>query len=134
VDDTEVVTCDKELANLLARSRPARPISGTEKRKDEARSALVEKVAEKETLVALLSVIEVATSRKARLLKLMDKFNCLLVDRLPYGAGAPSNHVISDYFEGHYAWLEANLKATNHSLDRAIAYLKVMYAGAYSST
>jgi hypothetical protein len=107
---------------------------GTEKSDDETRSTLVGKVAERETLVTLLSVIEVATSRKARLLKLMDKFNCLLVDRLPYGAGAPSNHVISDYFEGHYAWLEANLRATNHSLDRAIAYLKVMYAGAYSAT
>ena len=133
-EDKEDLTCEKELSNLLAPTHTESAIPWTGHSGDEARSVLVEKVAERETLVELMSIVEAATSRKARLLNLLDKFNCLLVDKLPFGAGAPVNHVISDYFEGHYVWLEANLMATNHSLERAIAYLKVMYAGTYSAT
>ncbi|CAB9499310.1 PHD and ring finger domains 1 [Seminavis robusta] len=127
------VTCDIEMANLMTMSHQ-REFGGIVRKPEDARTALVEKVAERETLVSLLSIIEAATGRKERLLKCMDKFNCLLVERLPFGGGAPPNHIISEYYHSHYAWLEANLQSTNHSLDRAHSYLKVMYSGAYSAT
>ena len=100
---------------------------------DEARAALVEKVAERETLVTLMSIIDTATSRKAMLLDVMEKFSALLVDRLPFGEGPPSNHVISGYFESHFAWLRANLLETNKALNRAVSVMKLMYGKAYSS-
>ncbi|CAB9529670.1 PHD and ring finger domains 1 [Seminavis robusta] len=127
------VTCDIEMANLMTMSHQ-REVGGIVRKPEDARTALVEKVAERETLVSLLSIIEAATGRKERLLKCMDKFNCLLVERLPFGGGAPPNHIISEYYHSHYAWLEANLQSTNHSLDRAHSYLEVMYSGAYSAT
>lgn len=94
----------------------------------------MEKVAERETLVTLMSIIDAATTRKTMLLDLMEKFNVLLVDRLPFGEGPPVNHVMSGYFEKHYAWLKANLDITNHCLDKALSYLQAMYGKAYSST
>lgn len=101
---------------------------------DAAREAVVEKVAERETLVTLMATVDAATSRKELLLDVMEKFNVLLVDRLPFGEGPSSNHVISEYFEKHFSWLRANLETTNQTLNRAQFYLERMYSKAYSST
>lgn len=127
------VTCDKEAAAILAKKQ-ASNIEDDEDAEDSSRAALIEKVAERETLVTLMAIIDAATSRKAMLLNVMGKFNALLVDRLPFGEGPPPNHVISGYFEKHFAWLRANLEMTNQTLDLSLSYMKVMYGKAYSST
>lgn len=127
----EIATCEKELTSLLtgghASSKPQ-----TSSSEDAPRAALVEKVAERAALVALMLIIDTATARKAMLLDVMEKFSTLLVDRLPFGEGPPSNHVTSGYFESHFAWLVANLDTTNRTLQRAAGFLKVMYSKAYS--
>lgn len=97
-------------------------------------SSLLEKVAERETLVTLMSTIDAAVTRKTMILDAMEKFSALLVDRLPFGEGPPSTHVISGYFEKHYAWLRANLEITNRCLETALIHLKIMYGQAYTST
>lgn len=127
----EAVTCEREVSNLLGGRKQSS--SYGDNNEDEARAVLVEKVAERETLVTLMSIIETATKRKAMLLDVMEKFSALLVDRLPFGEGPPSNHVISGYFEQHFAWLRANLETTNSTLSRAVGFMKVMYGKAYSS-
>ena len=126
----EAITCEKEASLLLSGEQP-KPRKVDVSNEEAARSALVENVAERETLVSLMSIIDMATERKAMLLDVMEKFSALLVDRLPFGEGPPSNHVISGYFERHFAWLRANLEVTNHTLERAQGYLKVMYGAAY---
>lgn len=128
----ESISCEKELASLLGGKPPGSNVTDGDE-DDEARASLVEKVAERETLVTLMSIIETATARKAMLLDVVEKFSALLVDRLPFGEGPPSNHVISGYFETHFAWLRANLEETNNTLDRAISFVKLMYGKAYSS-
>lgn len=128
----EDITCEKEVASILTKgavSTTSIPVD-----EDAAREAIVEKVAEKETLVTLMAIVDCATSRKEMLLDVMEKFNVLLADRLPFGTGAPSNHIISGYFEKHFSWLRANLEATNKTLDLAEFYLNKMYSKAFSST
>ena len=126
------MTCEKEVTSLLTNMAPSFDVIPADE--DAAREALVEKVAERETLVTLMAIIDAGTSRKEMLLDVMEKFNILLVDRLPFGEGPPTNHVISGYFEKHFSWLRANLETTNQSLDLAQFYLKRMYGKAYSST
>jgi hypothetical protein len=129
----ESLTPEAEVTNMLVRKKKSvtpEPAADS----DLGRAALVEKVAERETLVTLMSMIDAAVTRKTMILDTMEKFNALLVDRLPFGEGPPANHVISGYFEKHYAWLRANLELTNRSLDLALVYLQVMYGKAYSST
>ena len=128
----ESISCERELSRLIS-GHPF-GLQMTENEDDDARSILVEKVAEREALVSLMSIIETASSRKARLLDVIEKFSALLVDRLPFGEGPPSNHVISGYFEKHFAWLRANLMETNKTLESAVSLMKVMYGKAYSST
>ena len=128
----EDVTCEKEVTSILTKVAPT--TDSIPQDEDAAREAIVEKVAERGTLIALMAIVDAATSRKEKLLDVMEKFNVLLVDRLPFGTGAPSNHVISGYFEKHFSWLRANLETTNQTLDVAQFYLQSMYSKAYSST
>lgn len=129
----ETATCEKELTRLLTGGHLDAK-SKTSNSEDAPRAALVEKVAERAALEALMWIIDTATARKAMLLDVMEKFSTLLVDRLPFGEGPPSNHVTSGYFERHFAWLIANLNMTNTTLQRAAGLLKVMYGEAYSSS
>ena len=126
------LTCEKEVASILTKTGPTNDSIPVDE--DAAREAVVEKVAERETLVTLMATVDAATSRKELLLDVMEKFNVLLVDRLPFGEGPSSNHVISEYFEKHFSWLRANLETTNQTLNRAQFYLERMYSKAYSST
>jgi len=120
------VTCEEEVANILNKNPPQiNPIE---------REVAMEKVAERETLATLMAVIDAANSRKEMLLEVMEKCNFLLVDRLPFGEGAPTNHVVSGYFEKHFSWLRANLETTNQTLQLAQFYLNAMYSKAFSST
>lgn len=95
---------------------------------------ILEKAAERETLVSLMATIEAATTRKEMMLDALEKFNILMVDCLPFGEKRDQNDKKSSEIEEHYAWLLANLELTNQSLGIATAHLKLMYGGAYSKT
>jgi hypothetical protein len=97
-------------------------------------TAMVEKAAERETLVTLMATIEAATTRKEMMLDALEKCNILMVDCLPFGEKRDKNDSTSREMEEHYAWLLANLELTNQSLGIATAHLKLMYKGAYSKT
>lgn len=95
---------------------------------------ILERAAERETLVSLMTTIEAATTRKEMMLDALEKFNILMVDCLPFGEKRDQNCAKSREMEEHYAWLLANLELTNQTLGIATAHLKLMYGGAYSKT
>jgi hypothetical protein len=95
---------------------------------------ILEKAAERETLVSLMATIEAATTRKEMMLDALEKSNILMVDSLPFGEKRDLSDEKSIEMEEHYAWLLANLELTNQSLGISTAHLKLMYSGAYSKT
>jgi len=60
----ESITCEKDIANLLSKTKRWRAVTPGDD-SESARFALVEKVAERETLVTLMETIEAATQRKS---------------------------------------------------------------------
>ena len=103
-------------------------ISSTKKSDSEA--ALIEKVAERETLVQLIGTIVAALKRKTMLLDAIEKCHKLLgTNDVPQTEiFAKLNHVFKD----HYSWLHANLRMTNLSLESSLLLLQAMYSSGYS--
>lgn len=133
----EKITCKSEVAVLLSnRKVEAAPEEPTDSDglNQGIPGFLIEKVAERETLVTLMTIIDAAITRKTLLLDLLEKFNIRCVDCLPFGEGRSANLRLSGLLESHHAWLRANLEVTNRSLDIAHAYLQIMYGKSYSST
>lgn len=107
--------------------------SAAKKRERESDPTL-EKAAETETFVSLLSSVEMATTRKSMLLQTIEKFNALMVQSLPFGDDAATAPGMSPQEEQHYAWLLANLERTNRFLDKALASFRTMYGDIYLPT
>jgi hypothetical protein len=102
----------------------------TSTHKFESRAALTEKVAERETLVQLIGTIVAALKRKTLLLDAIEQCHKLLetIDVSQRQVIAKFNHAFKD----HYAWLHANLRMTNQSLESSLLLLQVMYSDGYS--
>jgi hypothetical protein len=96
-------------------------------------NSLLEKVAEHEALVTLMSCVETASARKKMLLDAMEDFNAHMAQRLPFGddASASAKPRMPPQEEQHYTWLLANLEKTNRLLERATSSLRTMYGDAY---
>lgn len=90
----------------------------------------IEKGAERETLVSLLSSIEAGSARKRMLLDTIEKFNALMVQRLPFGDDDSTTSALPPQAEQHFSWLVANLEVTNRFLERALASFRLMYGDA----
>jgi hypothetical protein len=99
-------------------------------KKSESRAALIEKVAERETLVQLIGTIVAALKRKTMLLDAIEKCHKLLetIDASQRQVFAKFNPVFKD----HYSWLHANLRMTNQSLESSLLLLQAMYSDGYS--
>jgi hypothetical protein len=98
--------------------------------KSESGAALTEKVAERESLVQLIGTVVAAFKRKTMLLDAIEKCHKLLEtfhvsQRQVF---AKFNHDFKD----HYAWLHANLRMTNRSLESSLLLLQAMYSDGYS--
>jgi hypothetical protein len=93
--------------------------------------SLLEKVAEHEALLTLMSCVETASARKKMLLDAMEDFNAHMAQRLPFGDDAPAKPAMPPQEEQHYTWLLANLEQTNRLLERALRSLRTMYGDAY---
>jgi hypothetical protein len=91
-------------------------------------NTLVERVAERETLVELIATIEAGVERKTLILDAINKCNKDVEsfkenDNSKLPEGVP--------FAMHYAWLQANLRMTNQSLESALALYQTMYRSPY---
>ena len=92
----------------------------------------VDAAAERETLVSLMATIDAASKRKSLILDALETFNAQTVD---HGNFEGTPHVTDSQEDGlHRAWLLANLELTNHSLNMAMAHLRLMYGEAYTKT
>ena len=102
------------------------------------KTALIEKVAERETLVKLMGFIDAMVERKAALLSTIEKCHgCFEINlRRRTNQGLSSSIVNCDTatvcFHRHYAWLLANLELNDQCLDSALTFLVSMYGGAYA--
>ena len=97
-------------------------------KKFDSEAALIEKVAERETLVQLMGTIVAALKRKTMLLDAIEKCHQLLETDDGSQIVFKFNHVFKD----HYSWLQANLRMTNLSLESCLLLLQAMYSGGYS--
>lgn len=95
-------------------------------------NTLVERVAERETVVELIATIEAATERKAMILDAIEKFNNDALGMKEKGVSSFFQKKTEDSpFKTHYAWLQANLRMTNQSLESALALFQAMYRAPY---
>ena len=95
-------------------------------------NTLVEKVAERETLVELVGTIDKALKRKALLLDVIDKCNRDILSLKEKHGPNYSELVQSGTYMAHYSWLQANLRTTNQSLESSLVLLQVMYSKLYT--
>jgi len=99
------------------------------KKKDE-HAALLEEVADYDSFLTLMEVIDAGRKRKLELLVLIEDASALMVNRLPFGDGGETPELSSETKE-HVAWLKANLEQTNAVLSTATDYLRILYGETY---
>ena len=91
---------------------------------------LIERVAERESLLQLIGTIEAGLKRKNMILDALEACHEQASSQISQGAG---NCVkLSSPYAEHYSWLQANLQLTTQSLESALVYLQVMYGDAYA--
>ena len=98
---------------------------------------LIEKVAERETLVRLMCVLDVGIKRKEMLLEAVENFHRIL-DAQVRESGKDVEAILScslnKDFKDHYAWLNANLQLNELTLEAAMVHLQLMYGQGYART
>lgn len=133
VDQLDPIRRDKlEKIALLDALVANDPCAGNGTKKSFPNSTLVERVAERETLVDLIGTIDAALKRKTMLLDAIDKCNEDVAtlreepgqDTLKFGESSP--------YLAHYSWLQANLRMTNQSFESSLVLLQTMYGKAYT--
>jgi hypothetical protein len=101
------------------------PVATLPKRKEaikDARLEAIRQVAENDTLVGLLNVIDVATRRKESLLEALGEANKVF---------AASSSGVSEQFMYSCEWIKASLAQTNSILNAALPKLRLMYGKLY---
>ena len=91
---------------------------------------LIDKVAERESLVNLLAKLNLTIKRKSMLLSTIEECHYVFENRakeLNVDAEKLSNEPSNKSFLDHYRWLHENLKTTNQALQVAFLHLQVMY-------
>eukprot|EP00978_Attheya_sp_CCMP212_P046997 scaffold421184_cov56-Attheya_sp.AAC.2 len=116
---------------LLNSSNPAPKVEVSVGDNMEAKVKLVEKVAERETLVKLMGILEATSERKHMLLDAIEKMH-ETYGNVNLSVFDSKNRKEYESFRRHYAWLCANLEFTNQALDASLAHLQVMYGDAYA--
>lgn len=100
------------------------------------KAEIIEKVAERESLVKLLAKLDLAMKRKTMLLSTIEECHNIFENRLKelnVDAEKLSNEPSNKSFYDHYRWLHENLKTTNQALQVAVLHLQVMYGEGYAS-
>jgi len=90
-----------------------------------------EEVAEHESLVTLMALIDASFSRKKMILGAIEEVHTIMVQHLPFGEDPSIVQKTSEKVDQHYTWLLANLEATNQVLETALGHLRTLYGKAY---
>lgn len=89
-----------------------------------ADKSTIEIVAEREIIIKMIEIIDVAIKRKALLLESIEAMNVVGAKQAKKG-----EKIVDPAFLEHYGWLLANLTATTKCLESALVHLQVMYGG-----
>lgn len=101
----------------------------------------MDEVANYESFLRLLEMIDIARSRKYDLLSLIEDANTLAIDLLPFGqegednrtSGAPIDHFskLSPPVKTHIMWLHQSLQRTNLVLDAAMNTFRTLFGNSF---
>jgi len=132
VDQLDPIKKDKQAKIALLDALVAKDDTGLTKKATFPNNTLVERVAERETLVELIGTIDAALNRKTMLLDAIEKCNQDISSmREKYGSNDEKLAECSPFMT-HYSWLQANLRMTNQSLESSLALLQTMYGKSYT--
>lgn len=106
------------------------PKTNSNEELEEERHSLLETVAEYDSFLNLIEVVDEARKRKEELIGLFADANALMVNSLPFGDGGITTQLSSQAKE-HLAWLRSNLEQTNRVLATATEYLRTLFGEAY---
>lgn len=96
--------------------------------------SFLEAVAECDSFVTLMEVVDAARKRKCEVLGLIEDANAFVVNRLPHGEGEEETFEWSPSAKEHLDWLFETLEQTNRIIADGLLYLRTLYGNVYLSS